>query len=628
MSFSFGKIRISYRLAAGFGLVVAIACGLGLLSIVNSYYVGKEVHGLSAENIPEIRTANNLERNVVPTLLQMNSYSDTEQDQWLAGARQQLDEIRKSLQAARDHSQRFARLADMKTAIDSVDKSVADAEKRMQDVERITRELNAARQTAESSMQEFANTAAVLLKGQQDALDGELIAGLDPDKLEPRIKKIGLCSEVQSLGYQIVVAGWKSQFRRDPTLLDKTAAMFDQVNQKLDELKKLSTYEGDLQRIEKCRTCAAAYRERTELLTRQLKERQDVGKQCLSALNSIMDQAKQVANVGMDDTTQSAASMASTSNRQMYVLTGGLGIAALAATLIAWIVTRSITKPMSRLSNVLSRGAQQTNSAAGQVSSTSQSLAQGASEQAAALEETTSALEEMASMTKKSAETARQAAALSAEAHKSASDGNQAMGRMSQAINDIHKSATETAKILKTIDEIAFQTNLLALNAAVEAARAGESGKGFAVVADEVRNLAIRSADAAKNTATLIESSVVSAKNGVAISTEVAKALEGITSAASKVHGLVEEMAAAAQEQAQGIDQVNKAVGDMDKVTQSNAANAEESAAAAEQLNGQAKQVLGVVQDLDALVSGACSQNPGSPEGVSQGTVVTPSTSI
>ncbi|HMB94707.1 MAG TPA: methyl-accepting chemotaxis protein, partial [Tepidisphaeraceae bacterium] len=164
---------------------------------------------------------------------------------------------------------------------------------------------------------------------------------------------------------------------------------------------------------------------------------------------------------------------------------------------------------------------------------------------------------------------------------------------------------SETAKIIKVIDEIAFQTNLLALNAAVEAARAGEAGKGFAVVAEEVRNLAMRSAEAAKNTAGMIEESVNNARNGVAISTEVATTLAEITEASTKMNALIAEIAAASREQAQGIDQVNTSIGQMDKVTQSSAANAEESAASAEELSSQAEQMTAVVQELTALVGAA-----------------------
>jgi methyl-accepting chemotaxis protein len=281
------------------------------------------------------------------------------------------------------------------------------------------------------------------------------------------------------------------------------------------------------------------------------------------------------------------------------------GMAAVLGVTLAIFIIRSTNKVLNRVAGDLGEGSTQVAAASGQVSGSSQSLAQGASEQAAALEETTSALEEMGSMTKKNAETAEQASQLSAETQTAANQGNEAMNKMSAAIQEIEKSAAETAKIIKVIDEIAFQTNLLALNAAVEAARAGEAGKGFAVVAEEVRNLAMRSAEAAKNTASLIEGSVNNAKNGVAINVEVAKTLNNITVAATKVNALVNEIAAASKEQAQGIGQVNTAVAEMDKVTQSNAANAEESAAAAEELSSQAEQMRHVVQDLLALVGGA-----------------------
>ena len=308
----------------------------------------------------------------------------------------------------------------------------------------------------------------------------------------------------------------------------------------------------------------------------------------------------------IDTTDKEANSQVAMANT--LIITIGI-VALIAGALASYIIARSIIGPVSRIAETLSSGSEQVASASGQVSSSSQSLAQGSSEQAAALEETTSSLEEMSSMTRKNAETAQQASSLSTETKTAADKGNQAMQKMIIAINDIQKSATETAKIIKVIDEIAFQTNLLALNAAVEAARAGEAGKGFAVVAEEVRNLAMRSAEAAKNTSSMIEESVNNAKNGVAISAEVAKMLEDITGATSKVNGLVGEIAAASREQAQGISQVNTAVGQMDKVTQSSAANAEESASASEELSSQAVQLREMVQELLTLVGGATKNN-------------------
>ena len=253
----------------------------------------------------------------------------------------------------------------------------------------------------------------------------------------------------------------------------------------------------------------------------------------------------------------------------------------------------------------LNTGSEQTSSAASQVSGASQSLAQGSSEQAAAVEEFTSSIEEMSSMTKQNAGNAAEAKTLAAAARESAGKGSDSMTRMSQAIDDIKKSSDETAKIVKTIDEIAFQTNLLALNAAVEAARAGEAGKGFAVVAEEVRNLAQRSAEAARNTADMIEGSVKNADNGVQISQEVSKSLEEIAVGSQKVNDLVAEIAAASNEQSQGIEQIGAAVGQMNQVTQSNAANAEESASASEELSTQAEEINNVVDQLRILVYGA-----------------------
>jgi len=257
-----------------------------------------------------------------------------------------------------------------------------------------------------------------------------------------------------------------------------------------------------------------------------------------------------------------------------------------------------INKAVENLDMALSQvaeGVNQVNSASDQISRGSQSLAEGANEQASSLEEVSSSLEEMSSMTNQNADNARQANALATEATDFAQQGNSSMLKMTEAINKIKDSSDETAKIIKTIDEIAFQTNLLALNAAVEAARAGDAGKGFAVVAEEVRNLAMRSAEAAKNTAEMIESSVANAENGVKITDEVAQLLLKIDGSSKKVNTLVAEIASASKEQASGIEQVNTAVAQMNQVTQQNAANSEESASAAEELNSQAAELSSMV---------------------------------
>jgi methyl-accepting chemotaxis protein len=247
----------------------------------------------------------------------------------------------------------------------------------------------------------------------------------------------------------------------------------------------------------------------------------------------------------------------------------------------------------------------QVSSASNELSHGAQSVAEYSSEQASSLEEVSSTLESMSSMTKQNAGNTNQAMILASEARVAANNGDIAMKRMAEAINQIKQSADNTAKIIKTIDDIAFQTNLLALNAAVEAARAGEAGKGFAVVAEEVRNLAMLSAEAAKNTADMIEESVKNADGGVKITMEVAKSLGRILDRTGKVGDLISEIAAVCNEQSEGIEQVNVAVANMSQVTQRNAANSEESAGASEELSSLAEDLAGMVREFKLSEDGA-----------------------
>ena len=283
----------------------------------------------------------------------------------------------------------------------------------------------------------------------------------------------------------------------------------------------------------------------------------------------------------------------------------GASVAAMLASLtIMFFVVRAITGRVRRAAHELAVGANQASDATHQLSTTSQALAEGASEQAASLEETSASILEINGMTTSNAANAATTKALAIETRTAADQGAAQMDETLTAIAAIKASADNIAKIVKSIDEIAFQTNLLALNAAVEAARAGEAGAGFAVVADEVRALAQRAAGAAKETAVMIEDANAKASIGVTVAHRAADHLTQIAAKARKVDELVAQIATACQQQAQGLDQINSAIAQMDKVTQSNASNAEETAASAEELASHARTTHTQVDKLVLLVEG------------------------
>ena len=249
--------------------------------------------------------------------------------------------------------------------------------------------------------------------------------------------------------------------------------------------------------------------------------------------------------------------------------------------------------------------AEQVRDATTQVSSASQTLAVGASEQAASLEETAASLEEITTMTRQNGKNAKHADDLMSTAGQIVVESNKAMGELTNSMDEIAKSSEETSKIIKTIDEIAFQTNLLALNAAVEAARAGEAGAGFAVVADEVRNLAMRAADAARDTTALIEDTARKVSEGAEAVKFTDDSFSKVSESAEQVGSLVSEIAAASDEQTQGIEQINIAVASMDQVVQQNASSSEETASATQEMAAQAEQMKHMLKDLTTLTGTA-----------------------
>lgn len=356
------------------------------------------------------------------------------------------------------------------------------------------------------------------------------------------------------------------------------------------------------------------------------------------------DQMAKMLKWNEEDALDVAKEMADHTEHSMMISLVISVISLIFAVVFGVIVIRSTNDSLTTVSSALSDASTQVSSASSQVSVSSHTLAEGASEQAASLEETSASMEEIASMVQQNATNTKQAQEESIQAEASVDESLHRMKALRQTVSEVYAKSQEMtssmnsikqasdaiSKIIKTIDEIAFQTNILALNAAVEAARAGEAGMGFAVVADEVRNLAKRSADAAKETTSIIQQSIDRSNQGVEVNARMGETLSEVLKKAESVdHGLnqifeksgsvknlLSQIALASNEQSQGITQIKMAISQMDKVTQSNAASAEETAAAATELTSMAESLQEFVRSLMALVG---TQSKGAVHSVSFG---------
>jgi len=600
----FGNWSVGKKIGVGFAVILIISFALGGMGVVNMNSVKKTSKSLAEAKVPTLALANEVERTNLLTMYAARGYLYSKDDQFKEEVLAELKKIKDTLIACNEHGTKQNEVIFLE--------SIKKATEKVSEYEQFVAETISKTDEMKSLESQFIAAADKNMQVCNDLL-GQHMTLLNKEISSKNVKEIiqrtALCNDVITLLNEIRTGTWLSIAARDPKLFQETEKKFDQINAKLDELKGITHEDAFLRLIEECRNEGNIYQGTMTAYLTSWEALDELDQNSAAAANEILQEVTNSASTSMTEMRDSANEAASALASASTIMIVGLIIVLVIGVALAFFISRGIIVALAKVVDGLSSGAEQVSAASEQVSSSSQQLAEGSSEAASSIEEISSSLEEMNSMTKQNAENAKLATTGAVDAQTAAKKGSEAMNRMTEAINKIKVSTDETAKIIKTIDEIAFQTNLLALNAAVEAARAGEAGAGFAVVAEEVRNLAMRSAEAAKDTSSLIEESQINSDNGVKVTAEVAEILEEIAQASQKVANLTNEVSSATDEQAQGIGQVNIAITQLDQVTQSSAANAEESASASEELSSQAVELSDMVRVLSEIVGGAGNGN-------------------
>jgi len=585
---------LGFRISLGFGFLIAIVLVIGLTGIINMRTASSDSSRLSQIYVPEVSIANDILQNVSQGRYYILSFSDLDDEASLVKAKKNFAELQTNLLKAEELGKKYS-LKKLLEHEKIAAKSLVDY---MASVERSEKTLDAA----------MLRNAAIFLKStgdyrhsQEEQLFKEISEKAAPTVLKQRYEKLEKVGDILDVATYSRVYGQRAQVLRDPALLEGAIQKFDTVYKNISALKAQTTDTVHLGYLNAVESSVKVYENSLkgfmgvmQETNEEQKKRMQIGTELNSAIDAIIDE-------GFSTITEIANESSNSLDKASWIMIIGVIAGLVISIMIAFFLIRSIVKVVVDSVKSLSEGTAQVVSASEQISSASVSLAEGASSQASSVEEVSATIEQATASNNQNADNSREANLLAQHSNDAARQGNQQVADLMVAMEKITDSSQKIAKIIKTIDEIAFQTNLLALNAAVEAARAGEHGLGFAVVAEEVKNLAERSAGAAKEITGIIEASIDQVKMGTEVANRTKASFAEILLGVKKTSDLIGEIAISAKEQAEGMNQIATAMGSVDQITQQNASASEETAAAAEELNAQALSMLESVAEIAAL---------------------------
>lgn len=581
----------------------AITLLLGLVAIFSLTKINTNSDKLVNTYLPESDITSALDQNVRQAGSSILSYNQTFDEQYWEQAINNFSEIDTELNRARELAGNRD-VPELSKRIGDLESASAQYQQSALSFYEATRDLVRYREQSEQSNKDFQLSMKDYLEVYNESLTNLINQGAAASRIQESRSRINQAEGLMKGLNGAMAALWRAEAMNDASVLEGIQSMFVEFRNEIGGLYDATT-DPELQMF--LGIGLASLNDNVTNVQSMIEARNTVNQQeqvRTEAFEEILGHTSVLSELAEDEAAEQGEQTQAVVAQYIWILSIGVLTAVGGAVLFGWIMSISINGALSNIIARLSSGAEQVKTSSNQLSGSSQELAESSSEQAASLQQTTSSLEEIASQTKQTAQNAGEADRAMKETEPRVASGVEAMKRMNETMEEIKNSSLETSKIIKTIDDIAFQTNLLALNAAVEAARAGEAGKGFAVVAEEVRSLAQRSAEAARNTSALIESSQATSDRGTDVAAEVSENLQKIEESVSSVGTLVNEIAAAANEQRTGIEEMSTVMHEMDKVVQGNASNSEESASAAQELASQATELNHIVDSLRGLVGG------------------------